>query len=149
MRKVTGDFDVASIRPGVKDLLTNAASKVSDLPLIVFVELNLPPENTERPTWIPQARQVIAAIKAAHGGRSPFAAVIFTNRPHVHGAPGQSDPGKHVYAIWPADNGLPDEFVVALGNAAHQYGNVPSFFPDDFRRPPEIEDHGERQKADG
>ena len=42
------------------------------------------------------------------------------------------DPSHHVYAMWPAASGLPDDIVEALGDAASQYGNVPSRFLDDF-----------------
>ena len=132
-RKVTGTtFDVTTIRPGVKELLTNAAEKAPDIPLIVFWELNLPPEDAQQPSWIPEVQHVLAEIAAESGGRSPFAAVIFTNRPHVYGLPGEPDPSRCVYAMWPGASGLPEELIDALGNAAHQYGNVPSLFPEDF-----------------
>ncbi len=41
-RHMRGDFDMATIRPGVRDLLLNAAEKGAAHPLVVFVELNLP-----------------------------------------------------------------------------------------------------------
>jgi len=125
-------FDVTTIRPGVNALLTNAAEKATDIPLIVFLELNLPPEDAQPPSWITEVRQVLADVVAVREGRSPFAAVIFTNRPHVYGLPGEPDPARHVYAMWPDVSGLPEDLIDALGNAAHQYGNVPSRFPDDF-----------------
>lgn len=137
-RKVSAtNFDVTTIKPGVKELLVNAAEKATEIPLIVFVELNLPPEGSQRPSWIPEVESVLAEIAVECGNRSPFAAVIFTNRPHVYGLPGEPDPSHHVYAMWPGSAGLPDRFVEALGNAAHQYGNVPSLFPDDFPQPQE------------
>ncbi len=132
-KKVTATtFDVTTIRPGVKELLVNAAEKATDIPLIVFVELNLPPEGSQRPRWIPEVQRILAEIAGENGGRSPFAAVIFTNRPHVYGLPGEPDPSRHVYAMWPGSAGLPEHLIDALGNAAHQYGNVPSIFPGDF-----------------
>lgn len=137
-RKVSAaSFDVTTIRPGVKELLVNAASKTTDIPLIVFVELNLPPEGSQRPSWLPEVESILAEIAAENGGQSPFAAVIFTNRPHVYGLPGEPDPAHHVYAMWPGSAGLPEHLVEALGTAAHQYGNVPSLFPDDFPQPQE------------
>lgn len=139
-RKVAATFDITTIRPGVRELLTNAAAKAADLPLLVFVELNLPPEDAQRPpSWIPEVQRVVAEISAERGGLSPFAAVFFTNRPHMYGLEGEPDPSRHVYALWPADVGLPDELVEAVGNAAQQYGNVPSLFPDEFGKDTETE----------
>lgn len=135
-RKVSATtFDLTTIRPGVRELLANAAEKATDIPLIVFVELNLPPEGSQRPSWIPEVQHVVAEIVQENRGRSPFAAVIFTNRPHVYGLPREPDPSHHVYAMWPGSAGLPEHLVNALGDAAHQYGNVPSLFPDDFPQP--------------
>ncbi len=131
-RKMSTGFDVSTIRPGVKALLLNAALKATETPLIVFVELNLPPEDSERPSWFPEVDAVLAEIATENGGHSPFAAVIFTNRPHMYGAPGEADPSRHVYARWPAGGGISDTLVEALGSASHQYGNVPSRFPEDF-----------------
>lgn len=129
-------FDVATIKPGVRDLLLNAAGKVKPgTPMIVFLELNLPPEPAnERPSWKSAVDEVIVEVALANGGTSPFAAVIFTNRPHVYGQPGEADPSRHVYASWPTKGGLPDDLVDAIGNAATQYGNVPSLFPRDFSK---------------
>jgi hypothetical protein len=138
-RKVTATtFDIATIRPGVRELLVNAAEKATDIPLIVFVELNLPPEGSQRPSWIPEVQRILAEIAGENGGRSPFAAVIFTNRPHMYGLPGEPDPSHHVYAMWPGSAGLPEHLVDALGDAAHQYGNVPSIFPHDFHQTQEL-----------
>jgi hypothetical protein len=72
-------FDVAEIRPPIRDLLLNAISKATTLPLVVFVEVNLPPEDVELPTWVPHVKQVADDI-AAERGSSPFGAVFFTNR---------------------------------------------------------------------
>jgi hypothetical protein len=130
-RMRTHPFEVAEIRPPIRDLLLNAISKTTTLPLVVFVEVNLPPEDVEEPTWVPHAKQVADEI-ATERGRSPFGAVFFTNRPHLYGLPLQADPSKHFYALWPTGSPISDDLIDRLGTAATQYGNVPSKFPDDF-----------------
>lgn len=124
-------FDVAEIRPPIRDLLLNAIGKSTTVPLIVFVEVNLPPEDVELPTWVPHVKQVADDI-AAERGASPFGAVFFSNRPHLYGSPAQPDPSKHFYALWPDGSPVGDNLVERLGTATTQYGNVPSKFPDDF-----------------
>ena len=124
-------FDLAEIRPPIRDLLLNAIGKTTTLPLVVFVEVNLPPEDTELPTWVPHVKQVADDI-ASERGSSPFGAVFFTNRPHLYALPMQPDPSKHFYALWPDGSPVGEDLIDRLGTAAMQYGNVPSKFPDEF-----------------
>jgi hypothetical protein len=137
-RMIKGPFDLAEIRPSVRDLLLNAGDKQPAHPLVVFVELNLPPEEPRDviPAWVPHVNQVLHEIADARGGRSPFGAVFFTNRPHLYGLPGELDASKHFYAAWPADSPISEGMIDILGNAARQYGNVPSKFPDTFNVDP-------------
>ena len=132
-RVVKVPFDVASIRPGVKQLLVSAAEKDPAHPLIVFLELSLPPEPVHQPpSWVPHVNAVVLDIAQDNHGQSPFGAVFFTNRPHIYGQPDEPDPAKHYYAVWPDGSPVPEAIIDALGEAAKQYGNVPSRFPDDF-----------------
>jgi len=132
-RTVKRPFDFATIQPGVKQLLDNAADKCPAQPLVVFVELNLPPEPANRvPSWVPHVNAVLRDIAAERRGRSPFAGVFFTNRPHLYGEAGEADPSKHYYAAWPDGSPMPDPLIDRLGHAATQYGNVPSRFPEEF-----------------
>jgi hypothetical protein len=132
-RTLKTPVDIASIRPGVKQLLLSAAEKKPRHPLLVSLELNLPPEPTQKaPSWVREVNVVLAEITAEHGNRPPFAGVLFTNRPHLYGDPGEPDPAKHVLASWPAGSPMPDALIDRLGGAAFQYGNVPSKFPDEF-----------------
>jgi hypothetical protein len=132
-RTIKPPFDMASIRPGVKQLLVNAAEKLPAHPLVVYVELNLPPEDArEPPSWIPHVQYVVEEIAAERGGQSPFGTVFFTNRPHVYGLPGEPDPSRHVYAVWASGSPVPDDIIELMGDATHKYGNVPSRFPPEW-----------------
>lgn len=132
-RTVKAPFDVASIRPGVRQLLVNAAEKKPVQLLIVFLELNLPPEPADQPpSWVPHVNAVVQDIAQDNAGKSPFGAVFFTNRPHIYAEQDEPDPSKHYYAVWPANSPVPEDIINALGEAATQYGNVPSKFPSEF-----------------
>lgn len=132
-RTVKVPFDVASIRPGVRELLVNAAQKKPAHPLIVFLELNLPPEPTDQPpSWMPHVDAEVKQIVQDAGGDWPFAAVLVTNRPHVYGQPDEPDPAKQFAVIRPHCSPIPLEVLNTLVEAVTKYGNVPSKFPSDF-----------------
>ena len=133
-RHMRGTFDMAAIRPGVRDLLLNAAGKGATHPLVVFVELNLPPEDpTKEPSWVPHVDQVVQEITKERGN-SPFDLIIFTNRPHLYGEAGEPDPPSHGLQKYPSTSSIPEALANALGDAATQYGNVPTDFPKDFNQ---------------
>jgi hypothetical protein len=71
-------------RADVRKLLTEAYKKKVDLPLYVFVDLNLPrPENpSERDTWVSEIQATIADMTAEGlHERGPVNAAFFTNDP--------------------------------------------------------------------
>lgn len=120
--------------PRVRERLLDAAGKKAQHPLVVFMELNLPPEDPhQKPSWVPHVNQVVMEIAAERGGVSPFSLVIFTNRPHLYGEVGEPDPARHVYALRPASAAIPESVADVLGEAATQYGNIPNDFPDGFK----------------
>jgi hypothetical protein len=134
-RMVKAPFDVASIRPGVRELLLNAAEKKPVHPLVVFLELNLPPEPTDQPpSWTPHVDAEVKQIVQDAGGNWPFAAVLFTNRrPHLYGQPNEADPAKQCGLIRPHVSPIPLPVLNTLVEAMTQYGNVPSKFPPDWQ----------------
>lgn len=126
------DDGTERLRPRVGGLLRNAAKKKGYDPLVVFVELGLPPEDaTKPPSWIAEVQQELEAVIQDNSERSPFDLIVFTNVPNLYGAPGESDPARHFYAIWPRDSAIPESLINAIGNAMMQYGNVPNEFPQD------------------
>lgn len=133
-RVVRAPFDVATIRPGVRELLVNAAEKKPVHPLVVFLELNLPPEPKDQPpSWIPHVDAEVKQIVQDAGGEWPFAAVLVTNRPHVYGQPDEPDPAKQFAAIRPHTSPIPMEVLNTLVEAVTQYGNVPGKFPAEWQ----------------
>ena len=131
-RMIKGQFDMATIRPPVKQLLDSAANKEPEHPLLVFLEVNLPPEPGEQmPTWVPHVNAVLTDI-AAERNEWPFAGVLFTNRPHLYGEPGEPDPTKHFLVVWPNASPMPLPLMNTLAQAVTQYGSVPNEFPPEF-----------------
>jgi hypothetical protein len=129
-------FDVAEIRPPVRDLLLSAVAKEPPHPLVTFLEVNLPPEDIGAlPTWVSHVDEVVKEIAAGRGAH-PFAAVIFTNRPHLYGLPAQTDPAKQFALILPTGSAVSLELAQKLVKAVTQYGNAPSKFPDEFGADP-------------
>lgn len=125
-RHMRGQFDMATIRPGVRDLLLSAAEKGAVHPLVVFVELNLPPEDSRQPpSWKAHVDQVVVEI-TAEKRKVLFDLIVFTNRPHLYGEAGEPDPSRHIYALRPSTSRVPEAIADALGDAASQYGNIPS-----------------------
>jgi hypothetical protein len=129
-RTVKVPFEVASIRPGVRQLLIDAADKKPVQPLLVFLEVNLPPEpKNQLASWAPHVDQVVKEIVKDADGKWPFAALFFTNRPHVYGLPDAPDPTKHYAFIRPHSSPIPIAVLEILERAVRQYGHVPSKWP--------------------
>jgi hypothetical protein len=129
-RDVTATLKKGMVKPGIQDLLRNAAGKQTGDPFAVFVELSLPPEGrASLPSWVGPVKRELNDVIAELGGHSPFDLVMFTNIPHRYGEAGEPDPPHHFYAIWPPNSRIPDVFVDALGRAAKQHENVPQEFP--------------------
>ena len=117
-------------RPRLRGLLRDAAGKKRALPLVVFVELGLPPEDaTGRPSWITGVHQELEQVVRENAGRNPFDLVVFTNLPHQYGEPGEPDPARHFYAMWPPNTVVTESIIDSIGQALMQYGHVPNQFP--------------------
>ena len=92
----------------------------------------MPPEDAHKPpSWLPHVDQVVQEI-TIEKGRSPFDLLVFTNRPHLYGKIGEPDPARHFYEKYPSTSTIPDAIAHAIGDAAAQYGNVPTDFPAEF-----------------
>jgi hypothetical protein len=125
-------FDIATIRPAVRDLLLSAARKKPGHPLVVFLEVNVPPD-IDLPIWVGLVDDVVGEVTVGHS-EQPFAAVVSTNRPHLYGEPGQADPMKGYSFVLPTSSPVTLELAERLAKAVTQYGNAPSLFPDDFKQ---------------
>lgn len=126
--------DLVTIRPAVRDLLLNAAKKLEDDPMVVFLEVNLPP-HADLLVWGNHLDEVVKDI-TSEKGQCPFALVMFTNRPHLYGEFGMPDPTKQWVFFRPHTSPVSLELTGTLTTAVTQYGNIPDQFPDEFGRAP-------------
>lgn len=125
-------FDVATIRPAVRGLLDSAARKKPKHPLVVFLEVSLPPD-IDLLLWVSHLDEVVKEV-AGGFATHPFAAVVFTNRPHLYGESGQADPAKQWALVLPTGSPVSIELAQRIERAVTQYGHAPSLFPDEFRQ---------------
>ena len=120
------------LKAGVLDLLMDTATKETTRPYVVFVDVNLPPDDLKgAPTWAEEvtqtARDVVAQI-----GHCPFDLIVFTNIPHHYGEVGGPDPAKHMYFWRPnafRPSRLPPVVEAAIVSAASKYDNISEDLP--------------------
>ncbi len=125
-------------KAGVQGLISSAAKKATNLPYILCVEVNMPPDSvTGPPSWGSEVDATLKdVVQRECGGRSPFDLVVFSNTAHHYGEAGGEDPAKHFYVWNPPDRratDVPAAIQEALVKAIATYGNVPQQFPDDER----------------
>lgn len=124
-------------------LINNALAKNPPHPLIVFIDTNLPSRAAGR-LYAPRIEDgkeipsrlllgLLDRVAKEHGGRDPYAMLIFTNHPQHYAlpdAPNEVDPHKNMLAVsarHPAPVWHPALF--ALYRASNLYGNIPNEFP--------------------
>ena len=125
------------IQLGITRLFKSALGKRPELPFLIFIDLNLPPDLAARlEEWRGEFDHMLATQidgKNANGEvvGVPFAALFLTNLPHHYGLPGEKDPpklGLTTVPIYP-ERGLPQSVIDRIEAALSQYGNIPSVLP--------------------
>jgi len=121
------------LRAEVNGLLGKAVGKVKDTPLVVFIDLNLPPspENVFEKPWFKEIADLIEAQDEENPGGHPYNMIIFSNLPHHYGLEDQPDPAKEFLVVISTKPRAPFSQIrlEEIAVAAHQYGNVPKSFP--------------------
>jgi hypothetical protein len=132
--------DPRTIRLSIDALLRSAAEKSADLPLIVFVDANMPPDmaNEEVARWVSELNESLPRV--AHGFNelgvhvgAPFCVLALTNWPFDYVAPGEPPPKSigYISEPMPARHPLPNATMSpAIELAIRQFGMIPSNFPD-------------------
>ena len=121
----------------LRRLLNSALSKDHDHPLVVFVDLNIPPEQAQNIFGMPLSngfKEICNNIKKASDGKDIFNLLVLTNHPHHYGESDEPDPRRDRAAILATNPEIYPKFPQTLVNifdAANQYGRVPQFFPKD------------------
>jgi hypothetical protein len=128
-RTITVPKPGSRLKAGVKDLLMDAATKEAALPYVVFLDVNLPPDDDPSgpPTWAAEVSQTVRDV-IANVGHFPFDLIVFTNIPHQYGEKGGPDPAKQFY-FWKLTrfrpSRIPNALELAILTSVSQYDNIP------------------------
>ena len=78
-----GKYETPGATVGIRSLVTDAFKKVTDLPLYVFVDVNLPPgPEAERKRWLAEIEQTMSDLgQEGYDDPSPANAIFFNNDP--------------------------------------------------------------------
>jgi len=122
------------VRIRVGGLINDAIEKTSEYPLVIFVDVNLPPSiSSQMEVKPPNAlSKALDQVKKDADGKDRFNAIIFTNHPHHYGREDEPDPKKHVVSVFSQKPALSVKHEVALFSlheAVMKYGNIPNEFP--------------------
>lgn len=140
-RHRTGVLDFHFGKPPTEEadltrLLKTALEKPHEFPLVIYIDINMPP--IIKPDYEDKLkRELMDTIDKISTGinKDPFNLIIFTNHPHYYAAPDENDPLAHAFMVY-SNNPLVEpqypQAIMDIYNAAHQYKNIPNFFPDDF-----------------
>lgn len=129
----------SKIRLGVTSLINNAIKKSPDLPLVIFVDTNLPPKLAQKAHTVKQPsdefKKMSDRIQKDSSGKDLFSLIVLTNHPHAYGDDNEDDPSRHttsIFALNPKIAPRHKQCIIALNEAARQHGNVPNEFPKEF-----------------
>jgi len=123
----------------VVQLINQALKKKSDYPLVILVDVNLPPEYADEilgGKFITKFPKLLDNIKQDESGKDIFNIIIFTNHPHHYGREDEPDP-KRMYSIArslkpiirPKHPKAIDDLLIGI----LQYGRIPNDFPENDR----------------
>lgn len=135
--------DPAEIKLSIDQLFRDACEKDPDLPLVIFIDANMPPElaNEQLERWTKELQQTLPRVGHGFGEAgvfegAPFALLVVSNIPYDYARPGErSAPvGGYTSQPIPAKRPLPNPAIKpAIEKALEQYGNIPQDFPVDPR----------------
>jgi len=135
--------DASEVRLSIDSLLKDACDKDTNLPLVVFIDANMPPEmaNDQLGRWVTELQETLPRV--AHGfdetgifQGAPFSLLVLTNTPHDYAAPGKcaAPSGGYMSVPHPARTPLQNTQIAdAIRKALRQYGTIPNDFPQDPR----------------
>jgi len=131
-----GDIDTENkIKIRIGGLLNDALKKEHHCPLVVFIDLNIPPNKAINFYGKPlsgEFKKIIDYIDKTYGQIDKFNLLVFTNFPHHYGGENEPAPPTNVSGILPTKAEIPIKYpnvLLDLYNSARDYGKVPIDFP--------------------
>ncbi len=121
----------------IKRLLNSALMKEHEHPLVVFLDLNIPPDQAKNIFGIPltnSMEEISHGIRKTSDGKDIFNLLVLTNHPHHYGELDEPDPRRDRAAMLAIKPEIIPKSLKALTDiydAVSIYGNIPQNFPDD------------------
>jgi hypothetical protein len=117
----------------VRQLLNDAISKNVDLPLVIFFDVNLPPDKAKEllTSSSDKTLKVIESLPQSDDLSDLFSFVLFTNHPHHYGRDDQRDPYRIYSGRMPAKPKYPianSTVIDDIVSGAIKYGHIPQEF---------------------
>ena len=125
-------------RLGIEGLFKKALAKDPQLPFVIFIDANMPPDiaTAERDRWLAELHEVLPRIGSEDSigkvAGASYTCLVLTNFPHHYGERAAMDPAKLAYFTSPQPSLYPfksDETQGMVERAVLQYGNIPRQFP--------------------
>ncbi len=133
--KIEKGFD-EKIKTKVVTLINYARKKKSDLPLVIFVDTNLPEVFAEKifnDGEMKEFKRILDRVPKQENDKDDFNLIIFTNTPHYYKEHELIDSKKHftfVFSMNPISKVSDIRILDNLNRAVSLDGNVPNEFPD-------------------
>ena len=128
--------DITNIKVGkLSRLINTGLEKNPGLPLIIFVDVNLPPRQASKIIGGEDSFKTLVkhtkTLKKDENGKDIFNIIVFTNHPHHYGRNEEPDPEKHsAMCISPIPKyPIRDDVIIdELFKAVSLYGKIPKDF---------------------
>lgn len=120
----------------IRRLLNSALMKEHRHPLVVFLDLNIPPDQAENVFGMPltdSMKEISHSIRKTSNGKDIFNLLVLTNHPHHYGESDKPDPRRDRAAMVSINPQIIPKYLKALTDiydAAETYGSVPQNFPE-------------------
>lgn len=126
-----------SMKLRVGSLLNKALEKNHIYPLVVFIDVNLPPLVAKEIFKMPLPNEIsrmMDRVKIRKHGKDRFNLLIFTNHPQHYAHEDEPAPGNNIltsFSLKPYILPKHPDSIFAIYDAAMKYGNIPNEFPED------------------
>lgn len=112
------------------NLLNKALTKETNLPLVVFLDVNLPPpKSLKESKWLDRVLESVSRVCSKEGKDGCFSLLIFTNIPHHYGDPQGRDPVNEIawkFSENPKKKVVSPDSLFDLLYALPLYKNIPN-----------------------
>ena len=117
----------------IRQLLNDAVSKNVKMPLVIFLDVNLPPEKAKEflISSTDKTLKVIESLPQSDDSYDLFSFVLFTNHPHHYGHDDEKDPYRIYSGRMPAKPKYPiteSSIIDDIVSGSIKYGHVPQEF---------------------